>query len=59
MTSLHNVISGGLNTVANYVNDLAKGWLILFIGGFVAAVSMALLWLTIMRYFAGLMVRRS
>lgn len=57
MKALHNTISAGLNTVANYVNDLAKGWLILFIGGFVAAVTTALLWLTIMRYFAGLMVR--
>lgn len=57
MKRLHNTVSAGLNTVANYVNDLAKGWLILFIGGFVAAVTTALLWLTIMRYFAGFMAR--
>lgn len=54
---LHNVISAGLNTVSTYVNDLAKGWLILFIGGFVASVTTALLWLLILRYFAGVMAR--
>ena len=57
LVNMHNVVSTSLNTVAQYVNDLAKGWLILFIGGFIAAAVGALLWMVLLRYFAGTMVR--
>lgn len=59
VAALHNVIAGGMNNVSQYVNDLAKGWLILFIGGFLASAIVALAWLTLLRYAAGFMARRA
>lgn len=57
LENVHNVVAGGMNTVSQYFNDLAKGWLILLIGGFLSSAAVALLWLTLLRFAAGFMAR--